>query len=603
MEDLSEVIEKNAGVQVRQSGGLGSFSTISLRGCSSQQVMVFLDGILLNDASGGGVDLSNISISDIDAIEIFRGMTPIHFSKASIGGAVNIRTMRSKRGLKASITTGYGSFNSRKIAGFLNHKPGRGDYLICVDYLASDNDFTFLNNNGTFWNEDDDKEERRNNAQMEQKNLLAKFGFDLTTDVRVDLANNRFAKKQGFPSWDNNKNTQTSLTTERNISTLKLTIDNIGRYTLNSFTTINYSQKKEEYDDRQGHIGLGSQHNEYTTERLEGSFFLEFFNTSHPANFKLDLQREIYNSEDLLKKKNPFHCARILYALGLQKNYGLFQDSLYFIPTLRYTFIKDELKEDINAETKQLERKSRDKTYFSPHLGIKYVPLEWATFKTNIGRYCREPSFFELFGDRGFFIGNEELQEEKGTNFDAGFEIHHTKQNYPVNLFSSTTAYCNQDVDDLITFVYDAQGVGRAVNISKAKIHGIEAEIKMHFLKNFRFIGNYTKQETKNLSQVSASYGKKLPGIFENSYMGKIEFIFKGLKLYCEEVVEEGMYYSEDNFLKAGNKREINAGLSFLFHSMLLTFEAKNLKDAHYEDFNGYPLPGRSFYGSLKINF
>ena len=53
MEDIAEVMEKEAGIQVRQSGGLGSFSSVSLRGSTSEQVMVFLDGVLLNDASGG----------------------------------------------------------------------------------------------------------------------------------------------------------------------------------------------------------------------------------------------------------------------------------------------------------------------------------------------------------------------------------------------------------------------------------------------------------------------------------------------------------------------------------------------------------------------
>jgi len=140
MEDLSEVIEKETGIQGRQSGGLGSFSTVSLRGSSSDQVMVFLDGILLNDASGGGVDLSNISLSDVEAIEIYKGTTPINFGKASIGGVVNIRTLRTKEGLNANLSSGYGSFNTRKLSGFVNHKPGRWNYLISADALASDND-------------------------------------------------------------------------------------------------------------------------------------------------------------------------------------------------------------------------------------------------------------------------------------------------------------------------------------------------------------------------------------------------------------------------------------------------------------------------------
>jgi len=53
IESLAEVIEKEAGVQVRQAGGLGSYSVISLRGSTSEQVMIYIDGILLNEASGG----------------------------------------------------------------------------------------------------------------------------------------------------------------------------------------------------------------------------------------------------------------------------------------------------------------------------------------------------------------------------------------------------------------------------------------------------------------------------------------------------------------------------------------------------------------------
>ena len=61
MEDLGEVLQKEAGIQIRQSGGLGSFSTVSMRGSSSEQVLVYMDGVLLNDAAGGGVDLSDIA--------------------------------------------------------------------------------------------------------------------------------------------------------------------------------------------------------------------------------------------------------------------------------------------------------------------------------------------------------------------------------------------------------------------------------------------------------------------------------------------------------------------------------------------------------------
>ena len=51
---LPEVLDRSAGLKVQSMGGLGAFSTISVRGSSSEQIEVYLDGVLMNAASGGG---------------------------------------------------------------------------------------------------------------------------------------------------------------------------------------------------------------------------------------------------------------------------------------------------------------------------------------------------------------------------------------------------------------------------------------------------------------------------------------------------------------------------------------------------------------------
>lgn len=602
MEDLSEVIEKEAGIQVRQSGGLGSFSTVSLRGSSSDQVMVFMDGILLNDASGGGVDLSNISLSDVEAIEIYRGVTPINFGKASIGGVVNIRTLRSKKGLNASASVGYGSFNTRKLAGFVNHKPDKWDYLISADYLSSDNDFRFLNDNGTQWNTADDRWEKRNNAQFDQKDILTKFGFDFTNDVRIDLVDQWFSKGQGLPSWNNSEKTKTSFDTERNITTLKLTANDIGPYHFNTSTRIDYSWKEEEYDDSHGHVGLGKQHAKYTTTRRGANFFLEWWTEWNALSFTLDAQHEEYDSKDILNRQNPHESSRDTFTLGLQDSLLLFQERLIVTPAVRHTTIKDELKSATSVWGTPLEERSRDEDYISPQIGLKCRPLNWLTLKTNAAKYVREPSFFELFGDRGFFVGNDELKAEKGVNYDAGFETNWLTANEWLKRVSCNAAYFKSDVDDLITRVYDARGIGRSVNISEAHIKGIEGGINLDLLKYFRVVGNATWQDTENRSEIKAFNGKSLPGRFEKSYLGRLEARYGGFKVYSEYVIEKGLFYDTANLLKAEDKKEINAGVSWLFRSILFNFEAKNLGDDQYEDFNGYPLPGRSYYFTIQYS-
>jgi iron complex outermembrane receptor protein len=604
VESLAEVIEKEAGVQVRQAGGLGSFSTVSLRGSTSDQVLVFLDGILLNDASGGGVDLSTISLSDVESIEIFRGATPASFGQSSIGGVVNIRTLRSRKGTHGSLSAGYGSFDTWKLSGFLNHKPGRWDYLVSADYLESANDFKFLNDKGTAWNRGDDEVQRRHNAQFHENNIMGKAGCDLTETVRVDFMDQWFSKKQGLPTWNNSELAKTSFETDRNIATVKLTANDIGPYHLNTSTFLDYTHKVEEYDDSQGQVGLGRQLNRYTTDRFGGHGILEWHNAWNTLTFMLDVQRETYAPEDLLNPDNQINeSSRDSLSAGLQDSLYLFDEKLVVTPAVRYTHIHDERRSAVDMWGRTQPGSTENNGSWNPQLGVRYRVLEGLTLKSNIGQYVREPSFFELFGDRGFFVGNAGLKPEKGTNFDVGLEARWSGPNEWLKGATFNTACFHNSVDDLITRVYDARGIGRSVNISSSLITGVEASVKIDLLKHFRLIGNATWQDPVQENEIKAFDGKTLPGRFQESYLARVEAVYGWARLYAEILTENGLFYDAANLLEAEDKKEINLGLSLLLRSFTVTLEAKNVTDEQYEDFNGYPMPGRSAYITVQVKF
>ena len=602
-ENIAEIIEKEVGVQVRQSGGLGSFSTVSLRGASSNQVLIFMDGILLNDTSGGGVDLSTISLSDVAAIDIYRGATPINFGYSGIGGAVNIRTLRVEKGLNASASGGYGSFNSQKLNGFINHKLNRFDYLLSADYLASDNDFEILNDNGTQWNPDDDRYENRNNAQVEQINVLAKGGYDASDTLRLDLMNQFFIKDQGIPSWNNSPLTKSTLDTIRNIATAKATADDLTSAHLNTSAQFAYTWKEEEYDDRGGHIGLAKQHSTYTTGRFNADLFAEWMGDWQDLIGTVNYLHETYESDDHLGKSNPGDSRRDSISLGLQDSFFFFDETLIVTPAARYTWLEDKLGADTSIWGTTLEEQSRSDNYLTPQIGVVYGPLSWLKLKSNLAQYVRQPSFFELFGDRGLFVGNPNLKEETGVNFDIGAQ---GQWMLPVDWLQRLTlsaAYFRSDVEDLITRVYDARGIGKSVNVPGALIQGIEASAVAEFFDYFRAVVNYTYQDPKNESDVKAFKEKQLPGRLENSLLGRLEARHSGFTLFGEYVLETGMYYDTANLLPAADKKELNVGIAWAQGPWMLKLEGKNLNDALYEDFNGFPLPGRSFYASLKYTF
>jgi iron complex outermembrane receptor protein len=196
---IPEVLSETVGVQVSRFGGLGDFSAISIRGSSSEQVLIYLDGILLNEAQGGGVNLGTIPMSNIESIEIYRGSSPILFGQTGIGGIVNIKT-KSARGKKVfSARAQYGSYDTYRLDALFSDKPGRLDYMLGVNYTISKNNFKFLNDNGTQFNPSDDVFMERQNNQFESFNLVGRIGYDFTKDTRLSLYHNFLQTDKGVP--------------------------------------------------------------------------------------------------------------------------------------------------------------------------------------------------------------------------------------------------------------------------------------------------------------------------------------------------------------------------------------------------------------------
>ena len=157
-------------------------------------------------------------------------------------------------------------------------------------------------------------------------------------------------------------------------------------------------------------------------------------------------------------------------------------------------------------------------------------------------------------------------------------------------------------IDDLISRTYDARGIGKSENISKAQIYGIECNLTMAVNDFVSLTAQYTWQDAENKSEITAFNGKQLPGKFRHSWLTKAELNYSDMSFTLVYIYENGMYYDTANLLCAESKSEVNASVSCVFKKMMLTLEAKNIGNDNYEDFNGYPQPGRSYFCSVKVS-
>ncbi|WP_151995342.1 TonB-dependent vitamin B12 receptor BtuB [Buttiauxella massiliensis] len=105
---LVDVMSRLPGVDIAQSGGLGTSSSTFIRGTESRHVLVLIDGIPLNNAGISNVaDLSQIPVSLVQRIEYIRGPRSALYGSDAIGGVINIITGRDEPG--GEISAGIGS--------------------------------------------------------------------------------------------------------------------------------------------------------------------------------------------------------------------------------------------------------------------------------------------------------------------------------------------------------------------------------------------------------------------------------------------------------------------------------------------------------------
>lgn len=107
---LPEILRRLPGVEIAQNGGRGQYSSIYVRGTSSDQVLVLVDGVRMAKSSTGAVDFNQIPVMQIERIEFVRGARAAMYGSEAIGGVINIITYsKSGEAGSSSLSVGVGS--------------------------------------------------------------------------------------------------------------------------------------------------------------------------------------------------------------------------------------------------------------------------------------------------------------------------------------------------------------------------------------------------------------------------------------------------------------------------------------------------------------
>ena len=601
--DVGSMLEESAGVTVKRFGGLGSFSTVMIRGLSPNQVSVFLDGVPLSSAATGIVNLADLPVDALERIDVYRGVAPLGFGDAPIGGVINLVTRTAKKGYSLGGAASYGSFETYKADAFGSASEEKWNALLFYSHMQSEGDFEFLDDNGTPFNKKDDRWVHRKNNDFTSDDFLLKGGLKLNDQWEIFAADEFFNKDAGLPGLGSFRVEDARISMLRNMTYLGARY--LGKKAeLRSLAYYTYVQ--EEYRDPEGEIGLGVQESRYVTNTAGANALGRLFlSDSVMLALFAEGRNETYEERDLLNDVTGPESRRLSLIGAAQAEFYFFDARLIMVPTIRVEHYEDHFPGRSSAYYYlPAEEADTSNTYYSPAFGVRATPWKPLSFTANVGKYYRVPTFLELFGDRGTIVGNPDLRAEKGIHSDVGAELNLKIKNW-LDSFLFAYNFFYIDVDDIIVMTQNSQSTARSENVSRAELYGHEVAMDAVALGFFKGRVAYTYQVAKDRSDIPYLDGRPLPGRPLNELHTRAALFKKnkGEIFYTFDYLD-GNFLDRAGFLESPARRIHGAGIMVTpAKGLEMTFEANNIGDEHVYDLLGYPLPGRSYFGTVRYIF
>ena len=617
---LTDVLEREAGVRVRRFGGLGSYSTLSIRGSNANQVRIYVDGVPLNNAQGGEVNLSDLSFDNLEKIEIYKSGSSPGFSGSAIGGTVNLVTSKSSRKPSTRFIVSGGSLNTIKMSASHNASVNNVRYTLFAQQEKSDQNFTFRNNNGTYFNQIDDFDDKRRNAQFNRYNFTGNVSFDVR-QTTITLLNDFNYRQNGIPGPGSNQTKKVEREYLRNTSSLGTSTKSLLFTNLNLDTRLFYTGARDHLFDPLSEFSSGTPNSKADIQQyglhllpslylLGSNQILRFMLALERETFKRDRRNKFDEVVDFSTRKFRHHTT-----WQIQDEIRLLDKRLTLTPTIQQELYIDRFNSQDslfqNTQSDSNKKTTQYTNYRMGLLGVIYKNTENTfSFKSNIARERRIPDFLELFGERGSVIGNLSLKPERSVNMDAGFVYDTQRQNIK---FTGSIAYFQKRITDMILFVPNSQFTLRPENIDSASIKGIEFTQNLTLFERWKVESNYTYQKAINTSDTTYLKGKYLPLRPVNEWHGSISRRFDKFELGLENIFIGAVFKDRANEYQNYQPARWLHNIFFTYYikrsteednrEFLLTLEVKNITDKRAEDIVGYPLPGRIWYGTLSGRF
>ena len=450
---LTNLLSRQPGVQIATNGGAGMVSSVFLRGTSSDQLVVMIDGVRINSATLGSTSFENIPLSQIERIEILRGPASSLYGADAVGGVIQIFTRKATDGQAiVHAALGLGSYDTSTAEVGIHGSTKNTQYGINISSYDT-NGFSSINTRNNTANVKDSDNDGYNNLSVSgHLNHTIIDGHSLGLQFFQSKGHNN---SDGFGGNGN--------------------FDNIANQTLQSFAVTSKNQISENWHSTIK-FGEGVDKSNNTSVFGRDTFKTTQTQLTWQHDFSLPVGNLTFAYDKLKQRVRSSNA----YA-KTQRNNDAF--------LVGYSLNKH--NHSLNASLRE-DHNSQFGNYTTGGIGYAYRFNPAWKASISYGSAFRSPTFNQLYFP---FFGNPDLEPEQSDNFETAF-IYQGEQ------FDFRATYFLNKARDLLANVGPAAGTCTfagfcPTNIGKAEIEGVTFEGKWDITNNLLLSGNFTIQSPR----------------------------------------------------------------------------------------------------------
>ena len=541
-----DAVASAPGVTINQNGAYGGTATVRIRGAASEQTLVLIDGIVVNDSTspGGGFDFARLDTANIAQIEVLKGPQSTLWGTDAIGGVVSIITKRPEAGLGGTVFGEYGSYETFRGGASLNGANDRGDFRIALTNTSSDGISKADEANGN-----DEKDGYESYTASGRGSLAlgpdARLELNLLyTEAEADFDSFSFSS-QGFIG-DGNEASKTEELSGQLAFVFPALNDRLDNQLLISYSDID----RQNFSNGSPSFGAEGDRKAF---RYQGTYT---FNAHHKTAFGVEREDIAANDQKT----------------SIDGVFGLHEFQVNEALTLTGGVRVDD-HEDFGSKT-------------TGRVAAAFNPNPQITLRTSWGQGFKAPTIFQgTFFCCGADAPNPDLNPETSEAFDLGLDWRSRDGKLELG-----ATYFNQDIENLINF-----SAGSYFNVAEVETRGVELYGDYQIADWLNISANYALIDAED-----KSIDGQLARIPERS--GDMTFALTpaGPLSGALHIRYNGDENDANGEVAAWTRIDVSAGYE-ISPSVELFARVENLFDEEYQQILGYGTPGTS--GSLGVRF